>query len=496
MDGTKTRNNQDAAKWSSETPTLSHTTEARKDGAPNILRLRMRVQTERMGHPPRGGPLVASPSLYDAAGNMWTDGANLYLYDADGHVCAVQDTDPYNPSLTGYLYNASGQRVAKGKINSLSCDPSSNGFGTMTNPYTQYILGPNGEQMTEIAYSGGTSTPVHTNVVAGGVIATYVPNDTASPHFRLTDWLGTTRAQTDNSGTLELTCQSLPFGDDPSMTQCTPTAPVTEQFFTGKERDAESGNDYFGARYYGSSMGRFMSPDPGWYLQADVQNPQSWNQYSYVLNNPLINTDPDGRECVWDDGSFDSADDKQTGNAEGCSSQGGTYVNPDLFENALLTNGQNANYQRGDWSADANSTLQQSWVDPSATITGSPMQNGNFTSNMSMNDFISMMQQSNFYLSDMDQALADHHLSAHNGIQMRQDKEGCNLHVNIDRNSGQDGKPVTGDFHYDVLNPNPNTKPTDSVITAPLHGAEAAIDIGMTRAGISGTVGDRVCPSR
>ena len=32
--------------------------------------------------------------------------------------------------------------------------------------------------------------------------------------------------------------------------------------FTGKERDSESGNDYFGARYYAASMGRFMSPDP------------------------------------------------------------------------------------------------------------------------------------------------------------------------------------------------------------------------------------------
>jgi hypothetical protein len=118
------------------------------------------------------------------------------------------------------------------------------------------------------------------------------------------------------------------------------------------------------------------------------------------------------------------------------------------------------------------------------------MQDGNFTSNMSMNDFIAMMQQSNFYLSDLDQVLANHHISAHSGIQMRQDKEGCNLHVNIDRNSGQNGKPVTGDFHYDVLNPNPNSKPTDSLITANLHGAEALVYIGLTKAGVPGTVGD------
>lgn len=63
---------------------------------------------------------------------------------------------------------------------------------------------------------------------------------------------------------------------------------------TGKERDSESGNDYFGARYYASSMGRFMSPDPSGLLAQKPQNPQSWNLYTYALNNPLINLDPTG----------------------------------------------------------------------------------------------------------------------------------------------------------------------------------------------------------
>jgi RHS repeat-associated protein len=73
--------------------------------------------------------------------------------------------------------------------------------------------------------------------------------------------------------------------------------------YTGKERDAESGNDYFGARYYASSMGRFMSPD--WSAKqepvpyAKLDNPQSLNLYAYVLNNPLDKTDPDGHD-FWD----------------------------------------------------------------------------------------------------------------------------------------------------------------------------------------------------
>ena len=68
--------------------------------------------------------------------------------------------------------------------------------------------------------------------------------------------------------------------------------------YTGKERDTESGNDYFGARYYASSMGRFMSPD--WSAKAEpvpyakLEDPQSLNLYAYAHNNPLRNIDVDG----------------------------------------------------------------------------------------------------------------------------------------------------------------------------------------------------------
>lgn len=67
---------------------------------------------------------------------------------------------------------------------------------------------------------------------------------------------------------------------------------------TGKERDTESGLDYFGARYYASNMGRFMSPDWSANAQAvpyaKLDDPQSLNLYGYVRNNPLSRTDPDG----------------------------------------------------------------------------------------------------------------------------------------------------------------------------------------------------------
>ena len=79
---------------------------------------------------------------------------------------------------------------------------------------------------------------------------------------------------------------------------CSPVVHPSPSLFTGKERDAESGNDYFGARYYSSAMGRFMSPDwsatPAAVPFADPADPQTLNQYSYVKNNPLNRTDPNG----------------------------------------------------------------------------------------------------------------------------------------------------------------------------------------------------------
>jgi RHS repeat-associated protein len=63
---------------------------------------------------------------------------------------------------------------------------------------------------------------------------------------------------------------------------------------TGKERDAESGLDYFKYRMYSSNMGRWMSPDPSGLTHADLGNPQSLNLYNYVGNSPLTRADLEG----------------------------------------------------------------------------------------------------------------------------------------------------------------------------------------------------------
>ena len=64
--------------------------------------------------------------------------------------------------------------------------------------------------------------------------------------------------------------------------------------FTGKERDTDTGLDYFLARYLSSPMGRFTSADAP-FADQHASDPQSWNLYGYVRNNPLRFVDPDGR---------------------------------------------------------------------------------------------------------------------------------------------------------------------------------------------------------
>jgi len=76
--------------------------------------------------------------------------------------------------------------------------------------------------------------------------------------------------------------------------RCIPAFVPTDSKFTGKERDSESGLDYFGARYDSSQYGRFMSPDPS-LKSAITSDPQTWNRYAYTRNNPLRFVDIGGK---------------------------------------------------------------------------------------------------------------------------------------------------------------------------------------------------------
>src|SRR5262249_35189819 len=106
-------------------------------------------------------------------------------------------------------------------------------------------------------------------------------------YFVHKDHLGSTRLVTKLDKSIFDSLDYQPFGEQ------TGGDTGTTHKFTGKERDSESGLDNFGARYDASSLGRFMTPDP-LMASAHVSNPQTWNRYSYALNNPLRITDPEG----------------------------------------------------------------------------------------------------------------------------------------------------------------------------------------------------------
>ncbi|HZL26958.1 MAG TPA: RHS repeat-associated core domain-containing protein [Acidobacteriaceae bacterium] len=155
-------------------------------------------------------------------------------------------------------------------------------------------------------------TPVYGDFQGGGWIGTpqavveTVPaasdptggSASVTAHYYLDDHLGTAQMELSAGGWPLWQGQFAPFGQELD-TQTT----SMHYKFTGKERDAESGLDYFGARYMSSSMGRFMSPD--WSATADpvpyarMDDPQSLNLYAYVGNNPLSRRDGDGhhQEC-------------------------------------------------------------------------------------------------------------------------------------------------------------------------------------------------------
>lgn len=151
-----------------------------------------------------------------------------------------------------------------------------------------------GVRTVTVTADGYASNPINFTV-----LSLADPGGTLS--FYHTDAIGSVRMITDGAGQPIARYDYLPFGQDwPSVP---PTDPNSVRF-AGKERDRETGAeslgwsplDYFGARDYQSQTGRFTSPDIAGIDQSPL-DPQSWNLYSYVRNNPFRFVDPSGRKC-------------------------------------------------------------------------------------------------------------------------------------------------------------------------------------------------------
>ena len=107
--------------------------------------------------------------------------------------------------------------------------------------------------------------------------------------YYFSDHLKTASVVTDSLGNIKSESDFYPWGGELQFTN----NDSNHYKFTGKERDSETGLDYFGARYYSNALGRWVSADP-FMASARVSEPQTWNRYSYVHSNPLAFIDPTG----------------------------------------------------------------------------------------------------------------------------------------------------------------------------------------------------------
>jgi RHS repeat-associated protein len=191
-----------------------------------------------------------------------------YAYDAENHLTSTAGVT--------YTYDGDGKRVMK-----------SNGtlywYGSSSDPYMETDLS-NNMKYQYFFFNGQRVARENTS----NQITWY-----------FADHLGSSRVVWSVNGSDD--SDFYPFGGERVIS----SGAANQYKFTGKERDAESGLDNFGARYDSSSMGRFMSPDP-LLNSGHPSNPQTWNRYAYTLNNPLNIVDPTGlynlvNNCASDD---------------------------------------------------------------------------------------------------------------------------------------------------------------------------------------------------
>jgi RHS repeat-associated protein len=220
---------------------------------------------------------------YDPAGNMTSNGSVQYLYDDENRLIWTNSSSSYR-----YLYDGNGERVEK-----CVAATSNTAFPTSGTSGTLYWKGSGSAALSETDLSGNVQ---NTYIFFNG--QRVARSDSAGAvHYYLSDHLGSHGVVENATGSAcEQDIDYYPYG---GAVKDFCTTQVQQNYkFTGKERDPESGLDFFGARYDTSSLGRFMTPDPVSGTPLHLVNPQRWNMYSYVINNPLTYVDPDGRDAI------------------------------------------------------------------------------------------------------------------------------------------------------------------------------------------------------
>jgi RHS repeat-associated protein len=216
-------------------------------------------------------------AVYNADGTIRsTVSGDTFTYDGLGMV--TESTIGVNRTI--HLYSPSDERVGSVAI--------VNGAAA-GRQWT--IRSPSGAVLTRFTQTAAGAWSWDEDYVYGGarLLAARVSGPEKIRHFH-TDHLGTPRVITGNGG-VELSRHAYyPFGEELTL-----STDAERAKFTGHERDDPS-LDYMHARYYAVKWGRFLSVDPVINFDRVMTNPQGWNRYVYVSNNPINKFDPDGRE--------------------------------------------------------------------------------------------------------------------------------------------------------------------------------------------------------
>lgn len=212
---------------------------------------------------------------YDNAGNLLNDGFHSYTFDGENKISKVD-------GVSAYLYDGEGQRVRK-----------------LVGENTRFIYGIGGQLVAE--FDGATGNLKKEYVYGGASLITIEPTalNSNGTQYTTSDTLGSPRVITKAGGIVASRHDYRPFGTELGAgvggrtigMGFSNSGDTNRKKFTGYERDNETGLDYAQARYYNSFAGRFTSADP---LMASARPsaPQTWNRYSYGLNNPLKYIDP------------------------------------------------------------------------------------------------------------------------------------------------------------------------------------------------------------
>jgi len=217
-------------------------------------------------------------AAYDTAGRITSElggVGNAFTYDALNTI--VRSTVDGVPSI--HLYTANEERIA-----TLRPQAGSEGEWTLRDEGTNVV------RRLKRAANGTWSWEQDYVHYAGRLLAADVNAPARTLHF-FNDHLGSPRLITANGGTKLSFHTYYPFGREAGAAQN-----AEKRKFTGHERDSAS-LDYLHARYYNPMWGRFLSPDPSW-DSLELGQPQTWNRYTYVENNPVMKFDPDGRAAV------------------------------------------------------------------------------------------------------------------------------------------------------------------------------------------------------